>query len=202
MDVGNPADGADGAVGSRVHPNVEREEPGGPRTPPPLPVDPDLPVERPRLGARAARALRDRWDILAVIAGGGAVGSAARYGLAEAMPHEPGQVAWSTAVVNVAGGFVLGALMVFVVDVWPQLSPKAAARLQMVANFFVLVFALVFVGWGVQFVRFGWDQTSELAEMPMVFIFSAWPVAGLTWVLFLGEAYLHDWRVITGRVGR
>ena len=90
----------------------------------------------------------------------------------------------------------------FVVDVWPQLSPGAAARLQMVANFFVVVFALVFVGWGVQFVRFGWDQTSELAEMPMVFIFSAWPVAGLTWLLFLGEAYVHDWRVITGRVDR
>jgi TRAP-type transport system small permease protein len=87
----------------------------------------------------------------------------------------------------------------FVVDVWPQLSPRAAAKLQMVANFFVLVFALVFVGWGVQFVRFGWDQASELAEMPMVFIFSAWPIAGLTWLLFLGEAYVNDWRVITGR---
>lgn len=47
------------------------------------------------------------------------MGSAARYGVAEVLPHEPGSVAWSTFTVNVAGGFLLGMLMVFVLDVWP-----------------------------------------------------------------------------------
>ena len=87
----------------------------------------------------------------------------------------------------------------FVVDVLPELRPRPAAALQMVANAFVLVFALVFVWWGIQFVRFGWDQTSELAELPMVFIFIAWPLAGLTWVLFLGESFIESWRVLAGK---
>ena len=34
-------------------------------------------------------------------------------------PHDPSQIAWSTFAVNVAGGFLLGLLMVFVSDVWP-----------------------------------------------------------------------------------
>ena len=88
----------------------------------------------------------------------------------------------------------------FVVDVWPELAPRRAALLRIVANTFVLVLALVFVWWGVQFVRFGWDQTSELAELPMTYIFIAWPLSGLTWLLFLGEAFFHDFRALATRV--
>jgi TRAP-type transport system small permease protein len=83
----------------------------------------------------------------------------------------------------------------FDVDVWPDLSPRAGARLRLFSNLFVLGFALVFVFWGFKFVRFGWNQESELAELPMPFIFAAWPVAGLTWVVFLGEAFLRDARI-------
>ena len=90
----------------------------------------------------------------------------------------------------------------FVVDVLPELSPRPAAALQMVSNVFVLVFALVFVWWGIEFVRFGWNQTSELAELPMGFIFIAWPVAGITWVLFLGESFLQCLRVLSRRAAR
>ena len=87
----------------------------------------------------------------------------------------------------------------FEVDVWPELGPRAAALLRIVSNVFVLVFALVFVWWGSRFLRFGWDQTSELADLPMGFIFAAWPLAGLTWVLFLGEAFVDDLAVLSGR---
>jgi TRAP-type C4-dicarboxylate transport system permease small subunit len=90
----------------------------------------------------------------------------------------------------------------FVVDVLPDLPPRANALLQVVTNFLVLVFALVFVWWGIEFVRFGWDQTSELAELPMAFIFMAWPVAGVTWVLFLGEAFVASFRVLAGKADR
>jgi TRAP-type C4-dicarboxylate transport system permease small subunit len=86
----------------------------------------------------------------------------------------------------------------FLVDLWPDLAPVPAAKLQMVANVFVLVFALVFVWWGIEFVRFGWNQTSELAELPMTFIFIAWPVTGLVWVLFIAESYYDSWRVLRG----
>jgi len=90
----------------------------------------------------------------------------------------------------------------FVVDVWPDLAPRPAALLQIATNLLVLVFALVFVWWGIEFVRFGWDQTSELAELPMVYIFIAWPVAGVTWVIFLGEAFVASFRALMGKTGR
>ena len=87
----------------------------------------------------------------------------------------------------------------FEVDVWPELKPRAGALLRIVSNLFVLVFALVFVWWGMAFVRFGWDQQSELAELPMVYIFAAWPVAGITWVLFLGESFVENCRILSGK---
>ena len=84
----------------------------------------------------------------------------------------------------------------FEVDVWPELSPKANALLRVVSNVFVLVFALVFVRYGIKFVQFGWNQTSELADLPMTYIFIAWPLTGLTWLLFLGERFILDLRLI------
>ena len=90
----------------------------------------------------------------------------------------------------------------FIVDFVPDLAHRPTAALQIVANLCILAFALVFVWWGIQFVRFGWDQSSELAELPMPFIFLAWPVAGVTWVLFLGESFLHNFRVLAGRDAR
>jgi TRAP-type C4-dicarboxylate transport system permease small subunit len=84
----------------------------------------------------------------------------------------------------------------FDVDLWPELSPKANALLKIVTSFFVLLFALVFIWYGIQFVQFGWNQNSELAELPMACIFVAWPLAGFTWVLFLGEAFIANLRVL------
>jgi len=63
--------------------------------------------------------LRGRWDLLLVIAVGGALGSLARWGLGELLPHEPDEIAWNTWLANVSGALPLGVLMVFVSDVWP-----------------------------------------------------------------------------------
>jgi TRAP-type C4-dicarboxylate transport system permease small subunit len=84
----------------------------------------------------------------------------------------------------------------FEVDVWPELGRRANALLRIVSHVFVLVFALVFVWWGIEFVRFGWDQLSEIAELPMWTIFFAWPVAGITWALFLGESFVTNFRIL------
>ena len=84
----------------------------------------------------------------------------------------------------------------FDVDVWPELKPRVNALLRIVSMVFVLVFALVFVWYGIKFVQFGWSQNSELAELPMPFIFAAWPLAGLTWLLFLGEKFRADLRTL------
>lgn len=85
-----------------------------------LPVDPDVPREGPTTGRRpGALVLRDRWDILLAIAAGGALGSLARWALTETFRHAGGQVAWGTWLENVTGSFLLGVLMVFVLDIWP-----------------------------------------------------------------------------------
>ena len=87
----------------------------------------------------------------------------------------------------------------FEVDVWPDLSPRAGALLRISANIFVVIFALVFLHWGFKFLMFGWYQTSELADLPMGYIFAAWPIAGATWLLFLGEAFFDDLRTLAGK---
>ena len=84
----------------------------------------------------------------------------------------------------------------FECDVWPQLKPRADALLRIVSTVFVLVFALVFVWYGIKFVQFGWDQQSELAEMPMTWIFIAWPLTGVTWLLFGFERIRADLRIV------
>ena len=87
----------------------------------------------------------------------------------------------------------------FEVDIWPELGRRANALLKMVSNLFVLIFALVLLYWGIKFVEFGWSQESELAELPMPFIFIAWPLAGATWVIFLGEIFVDNIRILAGK---
>ena len=41
-------------------------------------------------------------------------------------------------------------------------------------------------------------QTSELADLPMGWIFAAWPMAGFTWVVFLGERFVTNLRILAG----
>jgi TRAP-type C4-dicarboxylate transport system permease small subunit len=84
----------------------------------------------------------------------------------------------------------------FVVDLWPTLAPRAQAALRVVASVFVLVFALVFVWWGIDFTRFAFNRISELAELPLWYIHVAWPLAGATWILFLGEQLWNDLRTL------
>ena len=64
-------------------------------------------------------AVQRRWDVLLVIALGGGLGSLARWGVATAIPHQGGRFPWSTWLVNVTGAFLLGALMVLVLELWP-----------------------------------------------------------------------------------
>ncbi|MEA2873738.1 MAG: TRAP-type transport system small permease protein [Hyphomicrobiales bacterium] len=87
----------------------------------------------------------------------------------------------------------------FEVDVWPELGKRANAALKIVSHLFVLIFAVVFVYWGIKFVQFGWYQESELAELPMPFIFFAWPLTGATWLLFLGEIFYDNVRIVLGK---
>jgi TRAP-type transport system small permease protein len=88
----------------------------------------------------------------------------------------------------------------FDVDVWPELPPRVNAALRIVSMLFVLVVALVFVWYGVKFVQFGWNQHSELADLPMTYIFVAWPLTGATWLVFGIERLLRDIRIVRGDI--
>jgi TRAP-type C4-dicarboxylate transport system permease small subunit len=84
----------------------------------------------------------------------------------------------------------------FMVDLWPPLQGRARSALRLVAAVFVLVFALVFLWWGIDFTRFAFNRISELAELPLWYIHLPWPLAGVTWVLFLGEQMWDDLKVL------
>lgn len=84
----------------------------------------------------------------------------------------------------------------FDVDVWPELEARANAILRLVSSIFMLLTALVFCWWGVKFTSFGWDQTSEIADLPMWLIFIAWPILGATWLLFIWQGWGRDVRLL------
>jgi fluoride exporter len=64
-------------------------------------------------------ALVSQRDILLVIVAGGVLGSLCRWGIGRALPRSPTGFPWATFIVNVSGCFLIGILMVFVLDVWP-----------------------------------------------------------------------------------
>lgn len=66
----------------------------------------------------------DRRELAAIFVGG-AIGALARYGLAEALPHDPGTWPWATFAVNVAGALALGYLTTRLQE---RLPPSAYRR--------------------------------------------------------------------------
>jgi TRAP-type transport system small permease protein len=87
----------------------------------------------------------------------------------------------------------------FEVDVLPRMGRRAEALARLAGRVGVLAAALVFVWAGIEFTRFAWWRTSELAELPLWYIHVAWPVTGVTWIVFLGEQVVADLKVVFGR---
>jgi TRAP-type C4-dicarboxylate transport system permease small subunit len=87
----------------------------------------------------------------------------------------------------------------FEVDVWPRLSPRPQALLRIVSSLGILGFALVFLWGGYFFTSFAWNRLSELAELPLWMIHIAWPITGLSWLVFQGEPVAAALRVLLGR---
>ncbi len=87
----------------------------------------------------------------------------------------------------------------FEVDVFPRLPPRGEAFMRLLGRLGVLAAAIVFVRAGIQFTEFAWNRTSELADLPLWLIHIAWPVTGVTWVVFLGEQMWDDLQIVRGR---
>ncbi|MGH3451340.1 MAG: fluoride efflux transporter FluC [Haloechinothrix sp.] len=58
----------------------------------------------------------ERWDVLAVIGAGGALGTALRHGLSLWVPHSSGGFPLSTLLVNVIGCAAIGGFMVVITE--------------------------------------------------------------------------------------
>lgn len=80
------------------------------------PMDPDADPEPGAPGL--IDLIREHGDVLAAIAAGGALGSLARWAVAEWLDHPPDGFAASTLLVNIVGAFALGVLTVLVAERW------------------------------------------------------------------------------------
>jgi CrcB protein len=80
-----------------------------------LPVDPDLEPTCPTPTQGRAEPV-----LLAVIAAGGMLGASARYGMARWLPGTAGRFPWATFWTNLAGSFVLGVVLVVVLERLPS----------------------------------------------------------------------------------
>lgn len=84
----------------------------------------------------------------------------------------------------------------FDLEVMPKpktLRGQALAR--MVRHGLMLLVALTFVWFGYGFALFGYNQESELTGLNMLWIHAAWFLAGVAYVLFLGEKLWQDLRL-------
>ena len=76
----------------------------------------------------------------------------------------------------------------FTVDLLPTPKTNKGKAIALIfVDAMTFIMAAIFVIWGWPLVEFGLLQTSEMAELPMVFIYIAWPLTGATWILFLAE---------------
>lgn len=74
-------------------------------------------------------------------------------------------------------------------------TPRGRAALRMVRHVAMLLVALIFVWFGYRFAQFGLDQESDLTGINMLAIHIAWPLAGVAYLIFLGEKLVTDVRI-------
>ncbi|MGA5561388.1 fluoride efflux transporter CrcB [Streptomyces platensis] len=68
---------------------------------------------------RRAAPWRGQWPVIGVVAAGGGIGAAARYGAGLLRPTGDGSFPWTILAVNVVGCALMGVLMVMVTEVRP-----------------------------------------------------------------------------------
>lgn len=81
----------------------------------------------------------------------------------------------------------------FNVDLFPH-SDSALVELlsRLLVHLAILAMAMSFLIWGYDFGVLGSRQRSEIAGLPMLAIYIAWPIAGASWALFTVEKIIDD----------
>jgi TRAP-type transport system small permease protein len=85
----------------------------------------------------------------------------------------------------------------FDVDLLPHpRTPRGHAIARIVVHATMLVMAVAFIWYGWDFAHFGFIQRSEMSGINMLSIYVSFPLAGVTWTVFLIEHLVHDMRVL------
>ena len=85
----------------------------------------------------------------------------------------------------------------FDVDVLPHpKTPRQQGIAGLIVHGTMMLMAVVFVRYGYDFAKFGAIQTSEMSGINMLSIYIAFPLAGVTWILFLLENIVTDFRLL------
>ncbi len=88
----------------------------------------------------------------------------------------------------------------FDVDILPRpTTPRGKAIGELIVDGAILVIAVVFVAYGYGYAVFGYGQTSELTGINMVTMHLAFPLAGVTWIVFIAERALSALAVLWRR---
>jgi TRAP-type transport system small permease protein len=89
----------------------------------------------------------------------------------------------------------------FDVDVLPRsVSARVEGAFRLFVHFAMLLASVIFLIYGWRFAEFGALQYSEIAGLPMLSIYIAWPLAGATMTLFLLEKFIEDVRIFRGDI--
>lgn len=75
----------------------------------------------------------------------------------------------------------------FSVDMLKTFTPQIESLLKQILLVLMLIFSIFFLIGGWQFANTGMLQKSEIAGLPMVSIYIAWPLAGFSWIFFVLE---------------
>lgn len=83
----------------------------------------------------------------------------------------------------------------FEIDLFPKgMSPRFHALIRLIGHLLVGAFSLAYLVYGTEYAQFGFAQTSEIAGLPMVYMFMGWPISGAVWLVFLAEMISDEFR--------
>ena len=87
----------------------------------------------------------------------------------------------------------------FDVDVLPApKTTKGRGWSGLIVHLGMLLMAVAFIRYGYEFAVFGFKQNSEMSGINMLSIYISFPLAGVTWAMFLIEKLVADWALIRG----
>lgn len=85
----------------------------------------------------------------------------------------------------------------FDVDLLPHPKTNRSKGVRdLIVHIAIAIMAGFFCYYGYKFARFGAIQSSEMSGINMATIYIAFPIAGITWALFLIEKFIKDFQLI------